>query len=299
MSLRGVLLAVCVAVHAVPAVRAHAQFVPAPAGVSVRTFSADGGSAAPQRDSVGSRTKKIHIGPLVIPRRDSSWWVPLASAVVPGTGQALLGQDRFIAYLAVEGFAILEYLDQRSAQNRATARYEALAGNIARSLFPAPYPVGTWAYYESMEHYKESGVFNLTPGGAFTPEVDATTYNGASWLLARQTFWSDPNVQPALTSSEYVKAFAFYTARAVQPQFRWSWTNAQLEWDVYIQTIAERNQAARDARMNLGILLANHILSMVDSYVTLRVHGGLGAQHDPARLSASIPWAPFGRPSKP
>lgn len=293
---RGALVIVLIGVMAAGA---HAQFVPAPVGVSARAVSWSSEGDVVKPDTIGSTAKKIHIGPLAIPRRDSSWWVPLASAVVPGTGQALLGQSRFIAYLAVEGYAILEYLDQRSAQNRATSRYESLAGNIARSLFPGPYPVGPWAYYESMEHFKESGVFNLTPGGAFTPEADVTTYNGASWLLARQTYWNDPNVQPALTSSEYVKAFAFYTARAVQPQFRWSWTNAQLEWDVYQQTIEERNQAARDARMNLGILLANHILSMVDSYVTLRVHGGLGAQHDPARISATIPWAPFGRPSKP
>lgn len=281
------------------AARAHAQFVPAPAGVSAKALSGSNEGTALNADTLGGTAKKIHIGPLVIPRRDSSWWVPLASAVVPGTGQALLGQNRFIAYLAVEGYAILEYLNQQSAQNGATSRYQSLAGNIARSLFPGPYPIGSWAYYESMEHFKESGVFNLTPGGVFTPESDINTYNGASWLLARQTYWNDPNVQPALTSSEYVKSFAFYTARAVQPQFRWSWTNAQLEWDVYRQAIEERNQAARDARMNLGLLIANHILSMVDSYVTLRVHGGLGAQHEPARLSATIPWAPFGRPSKP
>lgn len=289
------MLAVC---FTVTSARAHAQFVSAPAGVKARAVSGSHEGTDLKADT-GSVAKKIHIGPIVIPRRDSSWWVPLASAVVPGTGQALLGQDRFIAYLAVEGFAILEYLDQRAAQNRATSRYEALAGNVARSLFPGPYPVGAWAYYESMEHFSESGVFNKTPGGVFTPETDSLTYNGASWLLARQTYWSDPNVQPALTSSEYVKAFAFYTARAVQPQFRWSWTNAKLEWDVYRQTVEERNQAARDARMNLGILLANHLLSMVDSYVTLRVHGGLGAQREPAALSATIPWAPFGRPSRP
>jgi hypothetical protein len=152
-----------------------------------------------------------------------------------------------------------------------------------------------------MEHYIESGVFNLTPGGSFTPEVDITTYNGAAWLLARQTYWVNPNVQPDVSSSEYRQALAFYTARAIQPQFRYSWRNAQLEQDVYVQEIAVRNQAARDARTQLGILLANHLLSMVDAYVTLRVHGGLGAPGgpgSPTSLSATIPWAPFGRPAK-
>jgi hypothetical protein len=287
--------ALIVASVALAAGRASAQQVPQPAGVSVPAQSA---AAASTTDSTPAVRKKIRIGPIAIPRRDSSWWVPLASAAIPGTGQALLGQNRFVAYLAVEGFAFLGYLDQHAEQRRERDRFEALASNVARSLFPGDRPVGPWAYYEQMEHYIESGVFNLVPGGAFTPEVDVTTYNGAAWLLARQTYWADPNVQPDQGSPEYRKALGFYITRAVQPQFRWSWRNAQLEQDVYIQTIERANQAARDARVQLGLLIANHLLSMVDSYVTLRVHGGLGAQGSPTSLSATIPWAPFGRPSK-
>jgi hypothetical protein len=240
--------------------------------------------------------RKIRIGPIAIPRRDSSWWVPLASAALPGTGQALLGQNRFVAYLAVEGFALLGYLDQHAEQNRERDRFQALASNVARALYPGDRPTGPWAYYELMEHWKESGVFNIVPGGTFTPEPDATTYNGAAWLLARQTYWADPNVQPDPASAEYRKALSFYTARAVQPQYRWSWSNAAFEKDVYVQTVERANQAARDARTQLGILLGNHLLSMVDAYVTLRVHGGLGA---PTTFSATIPWAPFGRDSRP
>ena len=68
--------------------------------------------------------------------------MPLASAVVPGTGQALLGQDRFIAYLAVEGFAFLGYLDQHAEQLRERNRFQSLASDVARSLFPGERPVG-------------------------------------------------------------------------------------------------------------------------------------------------------------
>jgi hypothetical protein len=274
---------------------AAAQTVEVPAGVSAPALP----SAGARADSAANTARKIHIGPLVIPRRDSSWWVPLASAVVPGTGQALLGQDRFIAYLAVEAFSFLGYLDQRNQQWRATAQYESLANSVARSLYPGNLPAGSWAYYEAMEHYIESGVYNLVPGGTFTPEVDVTTYNGALWLLARQNYWSDPNVEPDPNSSAYHQAIAFYLARAIQPQFRWSWRDAQLEQDVYVRTIDERNQDARNARLQMGILIANHVLSMVDSYITLRVHGGLGAPGSPTSLSATIPWAPFGRPSNP
>ena len=45
-------------------------------------------------------------------RGDSSWWVPLASALLPGTGQALLRQDRFVAYLAAEAFALFSYFNE-------------------------------------------------------------------------------------------------------------------------------------------------------------------------------------------
>lgn len=302
MPVRRALIAACIAL--VP-LGASAQLVQPPSGVSMRNLPvAPSGFAAPvaNADTVGAPAKKIHIGPLSIPRRDSSWWVPLASAVVPGSGQALLGQDRFIAYLAVELFATLGYFDQHNAQMNATLRYQGLAANIARALYPGPYPVGPWAYYEILEHYPQSGVFNYTPGGTFTPEPDGTTYNGAAWLLARQTYWDDPNKQPDPSSAQYRNALAFYIARAIQPQFRFSWINAQLEQDVYVQTVEQRNQAARDARTQLGLLLANHLLSMVDAYVTLRVHGGLGASGiagSPTSLSATIPWAPFGRPSKP
>jgi hypothetical protein len=294
MSRRGALILACIGLVAA---RADAQLSPQPVGVTAAARRPS--PAEDKADTVGSGPKRIRLGPISIPRRDSSWWVPLASVAVPGSGQALLGQDRFVAYLALEAFAVVEYFDQRSAQQRATSQYQALASNVARSLYSTDRPVGNWAYYELMEHWIESGVFNLVPGGTFTPEADVTTYNGAAWLLARQTYWADPNVLPDTTSAAYRKAVAFYVARAIQPQYRFSWRNAQLEQDVYIQKIEERNQAARDARLQLGILIANHLLSMVDAYVTLRVHGGLGAPGSPTSLSATIPWAPFGRPSAP
>jgi hypothetical protein len=290
----GALIVACIGLVAL---RANAQLAPAPVGVA--TAASRVAPRDERADTVASGPKRIRLGPLSIPRRDSSWWVPLASAALPGSGQALLGQDRFIAYLALETFALLGYVDQHKAQLRATSEYQSLAASVARSQFPNDGPVGNWAYYELMEHWIESGVFNLVPGGNFTPEADVTTYNGAAWLLARQTYWADPNVQPDTTSATYRKSIAFYLGRAIQPQYRFSWRNAQLEQDAYIQKIEERNQAARDARLQLGILIANHLLSMVDAYVTLRVHGGLGAPGSPTSLSATIPWAPFGRPSNP
>ena len=247
-------------------------------------------------DSAARPSPGLRRGLLALPRRDSSWWVPLASTVLPGAGQALLGQDRSVAYLAVEGFALLGFLDQTNAARRERDRYRGLARDIARSAFPGSRPIGPWAYYELMEHYIESGVFDRFPGGEFSPETDQSTSNGAAWLLARQTYWRSPDIEPDHASAEYRRAIAMYIDRAVRPEFRYSWRNAQLEQDLYRRSITQANQAYRDATTQVALLIANHLLATVDAYVTLRLRGSLGAPGNRASLSASLPWAPFGRP---
>ncbi|MHB1312696.1 MAG: hypothetical protein ACYC3L_11835 [Gemmatimonadaceae bacterium] len=198
---------------------------------------------------------------------------PVASLILPGTGQALLHQDRFVAYLALEAWAVLEFANQRTEARRQQTRFRNLARDVARSLYGPARPVGDWAYYESMEHYVESGVFDRLPGGDVDPELDAETYNGAMWQLARQTFWPDPTIPPLPSSSEYRNAINFYMVRAVRAEFRWSWRNAQLEQDIYVRTIRRSNTSFREARRALGLVIANHLLSSVDAFVSLRVEG--------------------------
>lgn len=250
-----------------------------------------------RRDSVPVLRNRIHLGPLSIPRRDSSWWVPLASAVIPGTGQALLGQDRFIGYVAMEAYALLSALDRSAEERLQTQRYQSLALDVARAFVLGNRPVGNWPYYESMEKYIESGVFNTgAPGGDFTPETDVTTYNGSIWLDVRQRWWTNPYVEPDHSTSQYRNALNEYIARAYRPEMRFSWRNAQLEQDNYRQIIRLKNQAHHDATMALGVLAANHLLSMIDAFVTVRLRGGAGAGGAPSEVSLSVPWAPFGRP---
>lgn len=200
-------------------------------------------------------------------------WAPVASLLLPGTGQALLHQDRFVAYLALEAWAVLEFANQRTEGRRQQTRYRALASDVARALYGTTHPVGSWAYYESMEHYLESGVFDRVPGGDVDPDIDVSTYNGAMWLLARTTYWSNVDVAPSTASAEYRRAMNFYLDRAVRAEYRWSWRNAQLEQDLYIRTIRRSNTSFRGARAALGAVLANHLLSAIDAFVTLRVEG--------------------------
>jgi hypothetical protein len=206
------------------------------------------------------------------------WWAPVLSGVVPGVGQFAMGQQRSVGYLVAEGYLILQQVRARRDANRDRDAYRALAFEVARKPFGGERPRGSWDYYESMEKYLESGAYDRLPGGALDPETDETTYNGARWLLARQTYWVNPAVAPAVGSQEYQRALAFYQSRAVQAAFQWSWRDAQLERDVYAQTIASANRSGQRAVNYVGLIGANHLVSLIDAYVNVRVRrfGGAG-----------------------
>ncbi|MCA1605712.1 MAG: hypothetical protein LC775_09615, partial [Acidobacteria bacterium] len=129
------------------------------------------------------------------------------------------------------------------------------------------------------------------------PEPDETTFNGTTWRLARLTFWEDPEIPPPRGSLEFQRALEFYANRAIQEEFRWSWRNAQFEQDVFSRTIERSNSAFKLSSQYLGVLIANHALSAVDAFITLRLSRGDGPSHT-YRLEAMIPWAPFGRSSR-
>lgn len=256
--------------------------------------TARAGVARARVDAVGARRAEAGGGAPWdggVPLREAERrrWAPVASLILPGAGQALLHQDRFIAYLALEAWSVLEFANQRTEARRQRNRYRSLARDVARSLYEQPHPVGTWAYYESMEKYLESGVYDRILGGEVDPELDPDTYNGAMWLLARTTYWSDPSVPPLLTSDEYRRAINFYLDRAVRPAYRWSWRNAQLEQDIYIRTIRRSNTSFREARAALGVALANHLLSSVDAVITLRVEGLEGGGGRGFAVRGSLP----------
>ena len=223
----------------------------------------------------------------------SPWWTPLASAALPGAGQVVLKQDRFVAYMAVEGYFWLRFYADRREGLRQRDAYRKLANDVARAGFSTEKPVGNFEYYERMEHYIESGVFDAVPGGSIQPETDTTTFNGSIWLLARRTYWTDPDVPPPAGSPAYLRAEALYRDRAVLPAFRWSWRDAQLEQDLYRRTISQSNEAFRRAVQDLGVVLANHVLSTVDAYVAVRLQRAATPGRDYG-LTVTVPWEPTG-----
>jgi hypothetical protein len=227
---------------------AHGQRVE-PAAVTAR-HDADSLSRLPARRSV--LEPRVSAGTLR--------YAPIASAIVPGAGQFMLGHDRFVAYAAVEVLTWWKYFKDSHEQIRQETLYKELARGAARSHFSTALPDGGWSYYEQMRDWKESGRYSQTDVGPVVPETDVLTYNGTRWQLAQATHSNDP-----------VGALAEYERLAIKPEFRWSWQNADLQYDIFKRTTENRNDAYHAGVTDLAIIAANHALSMVDAFVAFRL----------------------------
>jgi UPF0042 nucleotide-binding protein len=91
----------------------------------------------------------------------------------------------------------------------------------------------------------------------------------------------------ASSNPNYAEALAYYESRAIPQAYGWSWRNAQLEKDVYIRTIGRSNDAYRRATTDLVALIANHLLSAVDAFASVRLIQAAGGE---LRVSASVPF---------
>ena len=201
---------------------------------------------------------------------------PLASLLVPGTGQLLAHQDRGAVYLAAEVYLVSRFLQLDHEAMQEAQRFQNLAFDVARRAYLPVRRDTIFEYYEQMERFAESGYYDSDPGSAFLPELDPQTYNGAVWLLARRTYWENPDVWPDPTSPEYWRAVQFYQARAVGPNFQWSWRNHSLEHEVFRDYIKRSDTAFRRAQNQVGLLLANHVLSAVDALISARMSTAAG-----------------------
>jgi hypothetical protein len=186
-------------------------------------------------------------------------YAPVASAVIPGAGQLMLGNDRFIAYAAVEVLGWWKYLKDSREQAAQEASYKELARRVGRSNFSTVLPDGDWTYYEAMRDWLESGAYSRSSTGPLQPETDTTTFNGHQWEIAQRT---NPDMPSAL---------AEYRRVAIQPDFRWSWRNAQLQYDIFKRTTFKRDDAYYASVQDLIVIGANHVLSMVDAFATIRL----------------------------
>jgi hypothetical protein len=211
-------------------------------------------------------------------RRASVYVRPLASLLVPGSGQLLAGQDRGAVYLAAEVYLLSRYLQLDHEATLQARRYQDLAFDVARRTFQPTRRDTVFEYYEQMERFVQSGVYDADAGSAFVPEADPRTYNGSVWLLARRTFWEDPNVPPDPTSPQYWNALQFYQARAVSPNFLWTWREHSLEQQVFRDYMRRSDNAFRHAQGQIGLLLANHLVSAIDALISARMSAAAGRE---------------------
>lgn len=199
------------------------------------------------------------------------WVRPAASFFVPGSGQILAHQDRAAIYIGTEVYGLTRFIQLTLASHSDAARFRDLAFQVARGAFSPTRRDTVFEYFETMQRFVESGQFDRDPGPAFAPEIDTTTYNGSVWLTARRTYWRDPNVPPDPQSLEYARAVQFYDGHAVGPGFVWSWRSSEQQLSVFRETIRKSDGAFRNAQNQLGILLANHLVSAVDALISSRL----------------------------
>src|SRR2546427_612074 len=121
---------------------------------------------------------------------------PLASLLVPGTGQLLAHQDRGAVYLAAEVYLLSRFLQLDHEAMTLAQRYQNLAFDVARRAFGPTRRDTIFEYYEQMERFAESGRYDAAPRPAFVPDSNPQTYNRAVWLPARRAgpddHWAGP-----------------------------------------------------------------------------------------------------------
>ncbi len=235
-----------------------------------------GTAASPNPTTAQLLAPASHPSPLLIPVADTTggvppWIPPLASIALPGSGQLLQGRDRGAIYLGAEALLFIRLLTAHADGRRERGRFIDLAFDVAREPFGPSIRDTAFEYFEEMERFVESGPFDSDAGlPGIQPPGDEGTFNGSIWALARATFLPDPQA-PDPNSPEFVRALEFYQQRAVGPNFLWSWRNAGLEQDLFRQAINDSDEAFRRARQQLGLLLANHLLSTLDAFVSHRL----------------------------
>jgi hypothetical protein len=191
------------------------------------------------------------------------------SALVPGLGQHTLGQDRKWAYWAVEAIGWVLYVDRHRAGGELRDEYMTFAWDEARIQNGARID-GNFGYYETLSKWNRSGAFDGDPGApGVQPETDPTAYNGSIWALAMQIFLpGGPGVPES--DPQYQRALQYYHDRAYGTDFLWDWTGTGVAQDAYGGLITSSDDRFRQATNVLGAIIANHVVSAVDAYLSVR-----------------------------
>jgi hypothetical protein len=201
-----------------------------------------------------------------------------ASAIVPGAGQFLQEEDRWVPYVVAEGWAWITYFTHRSRQRDFKQQYRDLAWAVARRVSVGSRRDTVFEYYETLSdaRWQNSGAFDAdprTPG--IQPEPDLTTFNGDVWRLSRAINIPGGGT-PIPGRPEYERALQYYVNHAIPPAYAWAWGPFGLEQQRFRELIRESDDAARAATLRLGIILANHLISAIDALIIGRLRDDTG-----------------------
>jgi hypothetical protein len=195
----------------------------------------------------------------------------LTSALLPGSAQYLMGDDRWMGYAAAELWGWVSYIQQRRSARSLERRYRDLAWRVPRRISVGERRDTVFEYYEALAHNGASGAFDIDPSvPGVQPERQLETFNGDLWALARALHGN-----PIPGTPSYDSALQYYLARAIPAAYAWAWgasaQGAPLEQQVFSDLIEESDAAFRSASRYLGLILANHVTSAVDALVTARL----------------------------
>ena len=135
------------------------------------------------------------------------------------------------------------------------------------------------------------GHFDLDLDAKELSPMNPSYYNGLIWTRALGTSRS---VSPLVRGSEYESAIRYYEQYAYGTGFLWSWTGTPGGRSTYADIIRKSDDRFRQARNAVGFVIANHLVSAADAFVSgragldIETHVGPGMGGSGVMLAARL-----------